>query len=36
MALPSELDLWRTAQVLVKQHGESAPEEAKVLGKFYR
>lgn len=29
LALPSELDLWRTAQVLVKQHGESAPEEAR-------
>ncbi|MGF6226202.1 hypothetical protein QFZ27_000157 [Inquilinus ginsengisoli] len=29
MALPSELDLWRTAQALVKQHGERAPEEAR-------
>lgn len=29
MALPSDFDLWRTAQVLVKQHGERAPEEAR-------
>ena len=29
MALPSELDLWRTAQVLGKQHGERSPEEAR-------
>lgn len=28
-AIPPDLDLWRTAQVLVKQHGDGAPEEAR-------
>lgn len=29
MAVPSDLDLWRTALALVKQHDEKASEEAR-------
>jgi hypothetical protein len=30
MAIPSELDLWRSAGIIVRQHGSRAPEEAAI------
>jgi hypothetical protein len=29
MPIPSDLDLWRSAGIIVRQHGSQAPEEAR-------
>lgn len=29
MSIPSDLDLWRSASIVIRQHGSRAPEEAR-------